>query len=628
MLPGMQINLPTFSKLHSVTARTQAAVAVHRFVNFAGVHAAPGDNVQGVSEAGAAAGQLANLITSYSALVECAAPVTALQSVGPAPDGTGRAVPGGLYLARTGGAVGELIEVVLAPGLPAPVQGLVSADGIRLLGGVASRPRLLIMGNSIAGQSCRAGALYTSKVAAAAGSGIKPGSNQITLATGGVAALSLTTNDYIVVQLANQQPWPVQVTAIAGEVLTLAKRLPFTVRTVSGSEAGVSKVTAPVLFGGSWRQQFGIHNLANALAGGLFEVVPGYGHGSATALDVLGVLPQHLEFYRPAVVMLSLFENAFSVSTPAQDMIDIADRAAGLCLAAGARPIILHSLPTTSVGASLADEYDDLRTAILNIGSRVPGAIGVDPGGIYLDTSNGTNPRRPLSGWTDGVVHPIESKRATIALDGGLVAALQSCAQGQAPNIPAMLHGANPKLAGTGGTAGGGTTGTVAASTTISCSGTGLSAVAAKNADDSQRVTASDAGAVTAGTEVASVAQTYTLPVSWGFRTRVKLMAEVTVHSQTNLGALRIATAFGSQDVDLRTSASSSEPFDSALVGRKIVLESMPVPVLDPSVTSATITLSFRTITATGFDVDATVHSLGFALASCGEIDDGAIALL
>ena len=240
----------------------------------------------------------------------------------------------------------------------------------------ATRPRLLIVGNSIAGQSCRGGASYTSRVATAAGSGVKPGNNQITLLAGGVAALSLSVNDYIVVQTANQQPWPVQVTAISTETLTLAKRLPWAVRTVSGSEAGVSKVTSPILFGGTWRQTFGIHNYANALAGGLFEIVPGYGHGSATAAEILAVLPQHLQFYRPAVVMLSLFENDVTGSLTAAQMIALADQAAILCTSAGARPIVLHSLPTFSLGGGREDEYDDLKAGILAIATRVPGAIG------------------------------------------------------------------------------------------------------------------------------------------------------------------------------------------------------------------------------------------------------------
>lgn len=506
---------------------------------------------------------------------------------------------------------------------------VVSGDGTKLIPVVQpARPRLLIIGNSIAGQSCRGGASYTSRVATAAGSGVKAGSNQITLVAGGVAALSLSVNDYIVVQTANQQPWPVQVTNIATETLTLAKRLPWTVRTVSGSEAGVSKVTAPVLFGGTWRQTFGIHNYANALGGGLFDVLPGYGHGSATASEILAVLPQHLEFYRPAVVMLSMFENDVPGSLTAAQMLALADQAAILCLAGGARPIVLHSLPSFSIGGGREDEYDDLKTGILAIATRVPGAIGIDPGSIYLDTSIGATPRCPLPGWTDASVHPVESKRATIASSGGLVAALAALAPTQTITWSKLLYGANPSMAGTGGTAGSGTTGTVAASTTISCAGTGLSAVASKNSDDTQRVVGADAGTITAGSEIISVAQTLTLPVTWNLRTRLKLVCEVTITSQTNLGALRLSTAFGTQTIDLRTSASASETFDTALVGAKFVLESMPFPMLDPATTSATVTLDFRTLTGTGFAVDATIHSMGFALAQLGELDDGSIALM
>lgn len=508
------------------------------------------------------------------------------------------------------------------------LSSLVSADGIALLGGPASRPKLLIIGNSIAGQSCRLGASFTSRVATAAGSGVKAGSNQITLVSGGVAALSLSANDYIAIGLANQQPWHVQVTNIATETLTLAKRLPWTARTVSGSEAGVSKVTSPNFFGGTWRQTFGIHNYANALIGAPFEVVPGYGHGSAVAAEIIAVLPQHLAFYRPSVVMLSLFENDVPGSLTAQQMIDMADQAAGICLAFGARPIVIHCLPSFSIGGSRASAYDDLRTGILAIANRIPGAIGIDPGAIYLDTSNGSTPRAALSGWSDGVVHPLESKRATVALNGGLCAALSALSNGQTLSWAKMLYGGNPSMTGTGGTAGSSTTGTVAASTTISCAGTGLTATASKNADDTQRVAGTRTGSVTAGSQILSVAQTLTLPTTWNLRTRLKLVCEVTVHSQTNLGALRLSTSFGSQAVDMRTSASTSDPFDTTLVGRKFVLESMPVPMLDPATTSATLTLDFRTLTATDFAVDATVHSMGFALASLGEVDDGAIALM
>lgn len=496
------------------------------------------------------------------------------------------------------------------------------------LSGPASRPGLLIMGNSIAGQSCRTGVLYTSRIATVAGTGIKPGTNQITLVAGGVAALGLLVNDYIVIQLCNQQPWPVQVTAIAGELLTLARRTPLTLRSASTTEAGVSKVTPPVLFGGTWRQQYGIHNYANAFIGGLFDVLPGFGHGGATAEQIIEALPRYLAFYRPAVVMLSILENDVPGTLTAAQMIAIADQAAGLCLSFGATPIVLHSLPSNSISAARADEYDDLRAGVLSIGNRVPGAIGIDPGSIYLDTSNGTSPRRGIPSWTDGVVHPLESKRATIALNGGLAAALLSCAKTTSVDWKSLLWSTNKTLSGTGGTAGAGTSGVIAANTTISATGAGMTVVASKNADDSQRLIAVKNAATVNGSDLASVIQTYTLPVTWSYKTRLKMVAEVTIHSQENLSALRLSTSFGSQAVDMRTSA-SSEPFDTTILGKKIVIESMAFPMLDSAVTSAALTFDLRANTATlGFNVDATIHNIGFVLTPYGELDGGAVDLL
>ena len=508
----------------------------------------------------------------------------------------------------------------LKPAEVMAIQALVLTHGTALLGGPSSRPGLLLVGNSIAGQSCRGGASLLAGAPATVLSATRQGANQVVLASGGVAALSLKAGGYIVISLASQQPWPVRVLGISGETLALSRRLPLAVR----AGAGVATVTSPVLFGGTWRQTFGIHNWANALAGGLFDLLPGYGHGSATAAEILEVLPRLLAYFRPAVVALNLFENEVPGSLTVAQMSDMGDRAGGMCLAAGARPIVIHCLPSFSIGGSRASAYDDLRTAVLAIATRVPGAIGTDVGSIYLDTSVGATPRAALAGWTDGIVHPLESKRATIALNGGLVAALQSCVPSQTVDWDSILFGANPSLAGTGGTGGtlGGTP-VVAANTTISVSGAGMSGTASKNADDSQYVTATCAGAVTAGSQLLSVAQTFTLPSTWGPKTRVKLIAIVTVHSQNNLGALRLSAAFGSQSVDMRTSASSTEVFDPVVVGKKVVYETMPVPVCDPSVTTSTLTLDHRTLTGTGFDVASTVHYMGYALSQYGEIDDG-----
>lgn len=498
----------------------------------------------------------------------------------------------------------------------------VSAHGNSVQGGTVARPGLLLIGNSITGQSVRAGVQYTSAITAAE---VRAGSNQITLVAGGVAALGLSVNDFIVVGLCSQQPWPVQVTAISTETLTLARRLPLMLRT----SAGVSKVTAPVLWGGTPRGQVGIHNAANQLLGSPFDVLPGHGHGSATSDQIIAALPALLDRYRPAAAMLSLFENdVAATSLTAARMAQIADNAAGMCLASGCRPIVLHSLPSFSINSSRAAAYDDLRAAILSIGDRVPGAIGADPGAIYLDTSNGSTPRAALPGWTDGVVHPTEQYRYTIGAQ--LTGALALCTAGQTVNWDALLFGTNPTLAGTGGTASGaGLSGAVPASTTVTAEA-GVTVVASKTAGDRLRLVGSIAGASNISTTRVLVAQTFTLPTTWGPRGRYKLIVGVTINSATKLNSLTLGAAFGSQAVDVRTSPSALE-MDAALVGRRIVLESAAFPILDPAVTSTTITLSIRPMNVgspSGVAFDVTIDCIGIALTPWGELDDGAVALM
>lgn len=105
---------PTSRKLHAVTEIATAVVEPFRFINFAGTHAMPSDAIQGVSEQGAAVGQAFSVVTGYSALVLAAVAIAAGNSVGPAADGTGRAVLGGAFVALDDAGAGELVEVRLA----------------------------------------------------------------------------------------------------------------------------------------------------------------------------------------------------------------------------------------------------------------------------------------------------------------------------------------------------------------------------------------------------------------------------------------------------------------------------------------------------------------------------------
>jgi hypothetical protein len=108
---------PSYDKKHSVTDFALQTIEAYRFVGFLGRHALPGEPVQGVSEGAAAEGRPVSLITSYSSLVRCQGAVANGAQVGPAADGSGRAVAGaGAFVAVRGAADGELATVVLAPG--------------------------------------------------------------------------------------------------------------------------------------------------------------------------------------------------------------------------------------------------------------------------------------------------------------------------------------------------------------------------------------------------------------------------------------------------------------------------------------------------------------------------------
>lgn len=483
---------------------------------------------------------------------------------------------------------------------------------------VISRPGLMVVGNSIAGQSSRAGVSYTSAITAAE---VRAGNNSITLATGGVAALGLAQNDYITVGLCSQAPWPVQVTAIAGEVLTLAKRLPRLLR----ASAGVSKVTSPTFWGGTPRQQIGMVTAANQMAGSPFELLPGYGHGGATAIEIIAALPGLLAHYSPALVVLHLFENDIATASLANLKL-WCDQAAGICLSYGAIPLVVHCLPTTSVGAGQAANFDALRDYVLSIGNRIKGAVGCDPGAIYVDTSSPSTPRQPLSGWTDGVVHPLQPKQYTIGAQ--ILPLIQALSSGY-PSWASMLIGANVNLAGSGGTATNLVGGSVVpASTTVSADA-GVTLTASKTADDKLRLVGSIAGASTNGTSTGKVIQTYSWPKTWGPRTRVKIVADIEVVSAVNLQTINFDASFGGVVADMRYSPTVSESLDPTMIGRRFAYESNTVPLSDVAASSSTMTLTIRPLTLSspsGVSYELIVHNLGYVVVGQGEQYDGALA--
>lgn len=105
----------TSDKRHARSIMATTALARGRFATLGGAYALPHDDVAGVTEGASAAGRLVSLVTGFSAPVEAAGAVGIGDRVGPANDGSGRAVVGGLTgMALTAaGAAGEFIEVQL-----------------------------------------------------------------------------------------------------------------------------------------------------------------------------------------------------------------------------------------------------------------------------------------------------------------------------------------------------------------------------------------------------------------------------------------------------------------------------------------------------------------------------------
>lgn len=113
-----------FDLKHSATVVYSAAVAKHRFVNWAGAHAIAAEDVQGISELAGPAGGAGSVVTSYSFPVMAAAAIPAGSAVAPSSDGTGRAV------VATGLQCGRALTAAAAAGELVTVRVLLVAGGI------------------------------------------------------------------------------------------------------------------------------------------------------------------------------------------------------------------------------------------------------------------------------------------------------------------------------------------------------------------------------------------------------------------------------------------------------------------------------------------------------------------
>jgi len=501
------------------------------------------------------------------------------------------------------------------------VTGLVGPDTKTLpikFGNPSPRPTLLCFGNSIAGQNSRLAAAYTTTATAVA---VRAGANQITLVAGGVAALGLVVNDYIAVALKDQSLWVVQVTGIAGEVLTLANRVPTLLRDVG---AGVNKVTAPVFWSSNQRLGLGFVNVANALLGGPCHILQGYGYGSGYARNCLNDLPIALKQWNPNYVFFILLENDVVGSSSYQRLVDDINFAARTCLNAGAVPIFEYCLPSNSITAGArATVFDQINSYLGSISTTIPGAYSINHGALYLDPAKPTL-RTPLAGWTDGV-HPNGAYQLAIAQ--AKLSEMQAIIGRR--DTPFGLFGVNPRLTGTAGTKTG--TGTFLGSsvapdnTTITLLGAGVRATTLKNSSDELMVdfTITGASDITAtqlqiSQTISGTTETLTMsPSTW-----VKAVVRLRVTDMQRVSMPNLTITFGGVNGDVRGAGDFTKL--TTLSNSLLVLETQAIPLRDPAASSISIQFNLRPETLADGSVvhfSGVIEEFGYEVTNAKDIE-------
>jgi len=390
----------------------------------------------------------------------------------------------------------------------------------------AERPRLLIFGCSIAAQCSAYMAAQTTTTSAAAE--VVAGSTTIAVAS----VAGFAPSDTVVVPLCDSRLWETTVASVGASDIVVSSPTPAMVR----KSTSITKVNSPTSYLGR-DQAVGIANGAVYLLGGPADVVETWGHGGGIASQMIPYLSKELRWYAPHVVIFHLFENdmtgTVAAGAPTLDQMKAISRdVAKRCLEYGAVPIVCSSIPYNLIPASRAADYDGLYAYLTTQFSiDVPGAIGVDLSTHWLDTSNGSFPRSPAAGWTDGV-HPNTSRRLDAA--SFLVADLSQVLPAYRSLLDINLSKRETaRLDGTGGTLSGGSTGVAPDSWTIAKFGTAVCNTS-RNGDGSLKISGSWPGAASRTADTIVVRYTMTMPTSWPgsgsyFRVyaRFKLLAKV-----------------------------------------------------------------------------------------------------
>jgi hypothetical protein len=177
-------------------------------------------------------------------------------------------------------------------------------------------------------------------------------------------------------------------------------------------------------------------------------------------------------------------------------------------------------------------------------------------------------------------------------------------------------------LTGAGGTASNLQGGSVVPDSTTITAQAGVTLTTSREPSGALKFDVAIPGASNVSSTQATLVQTYTFPATWAPDTFVRVIARVRVDQMANVSMLELDLDLGGGTVG--TSYREVNAHDEAAgQGRELVLETLCIPVTDPTATTITATLALRPDTVgspSGVIAKYAVLEFGFMLSSQGEM--------
>jgi hypothetical protein len=491
------------------------------------------------------------------------------------------------------------------------LSGMVSKLAVGSGIGGSGLKKLLVFGNSIAGQSSQ-------RLEPAAGKAIftgnqLAGANVLTITPDLSADATVVAGSKIALNLYCDTVFTTTLASKGIGTLTVNDKIPRL------SVYGRSVTTYTGNRPSSIRTLLGAVGLWNALNGGAMELLPSYTYSGAFSRDMLVDFYDHLNFHKPDYCVLHLFENDIpsgvtyaTMQRNLQAYLNIANSFGVVCIVVGCYPANGINTPT------LSGYYDQINAYIT---SNLPGPhIGVDPGALWLDKAV-TTARQPLTGWTDGV-HPNTNRWLTIAKQFKSLLSGKLSVTAPAKSAIAIDY---YQPTGTGGTLNGGSAtavGTLAAGATLTLYRGGTSGsvmTCSKDADDNQVLNYTTTGACINGSDLFAIdLGAKTIPVNFGGQC-IKVFMELFVTNLSLCANFWLQIDFSSGES--YSSGQTNIMDDTAAVNLNNVLSlASPSVFIPEGATTYKAILNCWPGSVSGVAANFKVLSFGLLPASSGEI--------